>query len=180
MDLVQVDDIDFKTAETVVTFNSDRFAAERIIELTFIVPDHSAFREHIRARSRPVGQCLGNNFFGMSESVNGGGIDPVYTLFKRTMNRCDRISILLVSPAKLPTAAANRPGAKTDRSNFEVRVAKFSFLHASSRSKENLSVQNLVPEKATYRERTAKRGNSGVRSREFFGPLDLLRKSRSF
>ena len=65
----------------------------------------------------------------MAEPVDGGRVDPVDAEIDRAPNRRDRVGVVLRPPAEQPVAAANRPRAKADDRDVQVRVPKPPCLH---------------------------------------------------
>ena len=89
----------------------------------FLAPEHRALGEDVglllAAFERPC-----HHFFRMAQSVDRGCIDPVDAKVEGALDRGDRIVVVLRSPAKLPVATADGPGAKTDGGDVQVRIAK--------------------------------------------------------
>src|SRR5215217_8777548 len=51
----------------------------------------------------------------MAQTIHGSGIDPVHPQLQRVANAGNGLGVILRSPAKGPTATANRPRAKPHR-----------------------------------------------------------------
>src|SRR5712664_242867 len=102
MDLVKIDRVHLQATQTVLAFAPDGSSAEFLSDVPFLVPAKDTLGENIRARAAPILHRAGNDFFGMAHAVDGGGIDPVDTKFERTMNRRDRIRIILRAPGEFP------------------------------------------------------------------------------
>src|ERR1700716_555097 len=99
------------------------------MNVSLLVPTKSAFGENVGPRSGPGPQRKGDDFLGVTHSVNGGGVDPVDPKLERTMNRGDRRFVVLLAPTKFPAGAAYGPGAETNRRDRQVRVTEALRFH---------------------------------------------------
>src|SRR5713101_2825698 len=54
-----------------------------------------------------------------AEAVGGGGVDPVDAQLERAVDRLDRVLVVLRTPAELPAATSDRPGAEADARDLE-------------------------------------------------------------
>ena len=61
-----------------------------------------------------------DDFFGVAEAVDGGGIDPVDAEVEGAVNGRDGFAVILRAPGEFPVAAADRPCAKANRSEFQI------------------------------------------------------------
>src|SRR5258708_35169049 len=111
MDLVQIDDIDGEAAEAVLDFFTDRISAQYFVHLTFETPAQAAFGTDVRPRTAPVLQRAADDFLRVSQTVDGGRINPVDAEFERTVNGGNGVVVVLRSPGELPARAADRPGS---------------------------------------------------------------------
>jgi hypothetical protein len=121
VDLIQVDDVQLEAAKTGFHFAPNRFRFETLADLAPFVPHPLAFREDVR----PVGtssQRAGDDFFRMPQAVNGSRVDPVDAAVERGLNGCDRLVVVLRSPGKSPSAAANGPRTHTDARDHHVGI----------------------------------------------------------
>ena len=65
----------------------------------------------------------------MAQAVNGRSVDPVDAGVQRLVNGRDRILIVLCSPSRIPSRAADRPRSEADRRDVQVRVpSRFVFM----------------------------------------------------
>ena len=88
------------------------------------VPDEAALGEHVRPlAARNVPQRPADDFLGMAEAVDGGGVDPVEAELDRAPNRGDRVRVVLRSPSE-PPFAADGPGAQADGSECRVTICR--------------------------------------------------------
>src|SRR5690606_17969844 len=102
--------------QTCFAFPADAVRAEAFADLTVLIPNPRTLGEHVWATlGRQTGQGFGHDFLGASQSINGGGIDPVDSAIERLVDCSKGIGIILRAPAKRPVSAANCPGAESDR-----------------------------------------------------------------
>src|SRR5271169_6857664 len=99
------------------------------MSLALGVPAEAAFGENVGSRSLPNRQSFRDDLFGMTEAVDGGGVDPVDAQLQRAVDGGDGIIIVLFSPAELPSCAADGPGAVSDGCNMHVRISKLFRFH---------------------------------------------------
>src|SRR5712664_2581 len=102
MDLVKIDRVNLQATQAVLAFAADGSSAEFLSDVPFFVPAKNALGKNVRPRTTPIFHRAGYNFFGMAHPVDGCGVDPVDTKFERTMNRRDRIRIILRAPGEFP------------------------------------------------------------------------------
>src|SRR5947208_3045615 len=112
MNLVKVDHINVQPAQTIVAFAADGIGLQRAVHVSLLVPAQTALGENVRPRSGPGPQRKRDDFFGVAHSVNSGGVNPVNAKIQCTMNRRDRLLIVLFTPAKFPTGTPDSPCAK--------------------------------------------------------------------
>src|SRR6266436_612507 len=129
--LIEIDGVNLQAAETVFALAPNGAGAELLPNSSLFVPDQNAFGEDVGARAAPFLQRASNDLFGVAQAVDGGGVDPVDAQLQRAMNRGDGIGVVLRAPSKFPAAAAESPGAKTDRRNLEIGVSQFSRFHSN-------------------------------------------------
>src|SRR5271169_782319 len=86
MYLIEINHFCAKPAQTVVRLAPDRSSFETSGDSASIVPDHATFRKHIGPR-RDTLQCARNYFFRMTQPIDCGGIDPIYTRVNCRTNR---------------------------------------------------------------------------------------------
>jgi hypothetical protein len=64
----------------------------------------------------------------MAQAVNGRRVDPVDANFQCSMNRRNRLGIVLPTPPKLPIAA-NGPGTKANGGDGQIRITEQFCFH---------------------------------------------------
>lgn len=121
MDLVEVDDVDLKAAEAGFDFFANFF--EGLDNFAVGAPGHSALREEERLGGDGF-QGGANDFFGVAEAVDGGGVDPVDACVKCAVDGLDGFAIFLWAPGVLPIASADGPGAEADSGEVKVGLAE--------------------------------------------------------
>ena len=85
------------------------------------VPADPAFRKDKRPFADwDPGQCLPDDFLGVSEAVYGGCIDPIDSAMNRMADRGNGYGIVLPSPTCNPAGAANGPCAEADAGNVHI------------------------------------------------------------
>jgi len=114
MDLIEVDHVTAEPSQAVLALLADRAALQRIVHLPRIAPDHSTLGKNIGPPSGPLRQSLRDDLLGMSQTVNGGYINPVHAQFQCAMDSRDRLRVVLCAPSKFPIAA-DGPSTKADR-----------------------------------------------------------------
>src|SRR5216684_7304360 len=129
MDLVEIDHIDGEATEAVFDFFTDRISTQYFVYLTFETPAQAALGKDVRPRTVPVLQCAADDLLGVSESVDGGGVDPVNAEFERAVNGGNGVVVVLRSPSELPARAADGPGSVAYGSDVQVGVAELARLH---------------------------------------------------
>ena len=87
------------------------------------MPAHRALGKDIRLVAGRLKRA-GNDFFGVAEAVDRGGVDPVDAEVEGAMNRGDGFIVVLRSPGEFPVAAADGPRAKADRCELKVGVSE--------------------------------------------------------
>jgi len=55
---------------------------------------------------------LADYFLGVTEAVDGGGVNPVDALVEGGMDGADGVGVVLRAPCEVPVAAADGPSAK--------------------------------------------------------------------
>src|SRR5450631_1841954 len=135
MDLVKIDHVDGKAAKTVLDFAANRVGAQYFLHFTVGIAAQAALGEDVRFGSAPLLKSPAHHFLGVSQTVDGGRVDPVDAQFERTVNGGDGFVVVLRSPGELPTRAADGPGSIAHSSYVQVRVAKFARLHLNLLSK---------------------------------------------
>src|SRR6202795_1275830 len=129
MDLIEIDHIDREAAEAVLDFATDRIRAQYLLYLTLGTPAQPALGEDVRLRTAPLLQRSADDFLRVSQSVNGGRVDPVNAEFERAVNGRNGIVVVLRSPGELPARAADGPGSIAYGSDVQVGIAKLACLH---------------------------------------------------
>ena len=120
MNLIEIDLGDPESAQAVFHFGSDRVGAEHFLHLAAGVPAQAPLGENVGARARPSLESPGDDLFGMPQTVDGGGVDPVHAQFERAMNRGDGVVIVLMSPSELPAGTPNGPSPVTNWSDVQI------------------------------------------------------------
>src|ERR1700687_1032480 len=129
MDLVEIDHIDGEAAEAVLDFATDRIGAQYFLYLTFGIPAQAALGKDVRLGTAPVLQRAGDNLLGVSQTIDGGRVDPVDAEFERAVNGGNGVVVVLRAPSELPVRAANGPGSVAYGSDVQVGIAKLACLH---------------------------------------------------
>src|SRR5215469_2993169 len=130
VNLVEVDDVDFQAPQAGFTFTTNGFSFQRAADLSFLVPHALTLGEDVGTRTAQV-KCAGDHLLGMTQAVNGSGVDPVNAEIKRRLDGGYRIAVVLRTPGPLPTASAHRPCANADGSNLQVARPQLPGLHRS-------------------------------------------------
>src|SRR5262245_35455068 len=68
-------------------------------------------------------QRSGDNLLRVPKTIHSGGINPVNSEFERPVNCCDRLRIILCSPAILPITT-QCPRAESNRRDSHIRIPK--------------------------------------------------------
>jgi hypothetical protein len=113
MDLVEVDRVKTEPLQAALGLAQDRVTLEAVDDGAAGAFQQGALREDLGPLGQPS-QGTANGLLGAAEAVSGGGIDPVDSLLERTVDRGDRLLIVLRAPAELPTPAADRPRAEPE------------------------------------------------------------------
>src|SRR5438552_13244271 len=129
--LVEIDGVDLEAAETVFAFAANGNGTELFPDFAFLVPAQNAFRKNVGARTAPFLQRASDDFLGVAQAVNGGGVDPVDAELQRAVNCGDGIGVVLRTPGKFPATATESPSAKADARNVDVGVSQFSRFHSN-------------------------------------------------
>src|SRR5215470_1189627 len=93
------------------------------------IPAQNTFCENVRFCAGPSFESAGDDFFGMADAVNGGGVDPIDAEFKGAMNRSDGIRVILRAPSEFPAGPAGGPSAETNGGDLQIGIAKSLDLH---------------------------------------------------
>src|SRR5205807_5868907 len=80
--LVEIDGIDLQAAETVFAFAANGNGTELLPDFSLLVPAQNALRQNARARAAPFLQRARDDFLGVAQAVNSGGVDPVDAQFQ--------------------------------------------------------------------------------------------------
>src|ERR1700674_2931427 len=129
MDLVEIDHIDGEAAEAVLDFAADRIGVQYFLYVAFGIPAQAALGKDVRPRTAPVLQRAGDDFLGVSETIDGCRVDPVDSEFERAVNGGNGVVVVLRSPGELPVRATNGPGSVAYGSDVQVGIAKLACLH---------------------------------------------------
>src|SRR6202051_2407768 len=128
MDLVEIDHIDGETAEAVLDFFTDRISAQYFVHLTFETPAQAALGKDVGPRTAPVLQRAADDFLRVSQTVDGGRVNPVDAEFERAVNGGNGVVVVLRSPGELPARAADSPGSVAHGRDVQVGIAKLACL----------------------------------------------------
>ena len=105
---------------------------QALADFAFFIPDASAFGEDVGAIGVAF-EGLGYDFFGVSEAVNGSGVDPIDSSIDRGPNRADGLVVVLGTPAESPApppmAQAPTPIKVISRSLFPNRLVCIILVH---------------------------------------------------
>src|SRR5260370_11294604 len=102
VDLVKIDRVHLQATQAILAFAPDGSGAEFLSDVPFLVPAKDTLGKNVRPRAAPIFHRAGYNFFGMAHAVDGGRVDPIDAKLERTMNRRDRIRIILPAPGEFP------------------------------------------------------------------------------
>src|SRR5450755_2085880 len=119
MDLIQIDDVNFKTPQTAFTFAANGVCLQRCANPSFVVPDALAFCEYKRTRCA-AGKSPSDHLFRMAETIERGRIDPVHAMVERSVNGGNGVAIILRPHASCPTASTNGPSTDADRADAQI------------------------------------------------------------
>jgi len=125
VDLVEVDRVDPQPLEAGMRLAHDRVPFEAVDHPTVRPLQQRGLGEHIRTLVRgEASQSTPDDLFGVTEPVCGSGIDPVHPKPERSVDRRDRLGVLLRTPAELPASSADCPGAEPDAGYLKAGVAE--------------------------------------------------------
>ena len=128
VELEEVDALYAKPPQRVLALRSDSGRPQRALGLhhaIVLVPLQTALREDerpIRWRQRP--HETADDFFGVPEPVDAGGINPVHPQIDSVPHRGDRVVVVLRPPTERPAAAPGRPRAESDDGDLDAGLAK--------------------------------------------------------
>ena len=88
------------------------------------MPAHGALGKDKGTAARVGVEGSANHLFRVAEAVDGGCIDPVDSQIEGAMDGGDGFVVVLGAPGVFPVATADGPGAKANRRELKVRVAK--------------------------------------------------------
>ena len=117
VDLVEVDGFDVETAEAVFALAADLLLG--VGDFFFVVPDHGGLGEDV-GFVRGGLEGAGDDFFGVAEAVDGGGVDPVDAEVEGFVDGGDGVVVVLRAPCEGPVAAADGPCSEADGGEVEV------------------------------------------------------------
>src|SRR2546423_8907698 len=128
MKLIEIDLIDAQTSQRIFALPPNGVGtqnAPRLLHRLPGIPYQTALGENVWSVVGAFSlEKTPNHFLGMTESVNGGGIDPVDAQLDGVIHGSDRIIVVLRSPRERPAAAANCPGAHSDACDVHVGGAE--------------------------------------------------------
>ncbi|MCY1235827.1 hypothetical protein D9M72_484570 [compost metagenome] len=130
MHLVKVDDLDAEPLQRSLHLAAQRFGiadAGRKGVAIVRIPDQPGLGEDQRALGfRDCRERFTNDLLGMTETVDRCRVDPVDAALHRMTDSCNRLAVVLASPAPSPIGAADRPGAKADGGDVEAGAAELA------------------------------------------------------
>ena len=126
MDLVKIDDIGFQPPQTGFTFPTNRVRLERGPDVALRIPNPLAFGEDVWAW-RPALEGVRDYLFGMAQTIEGSGVNPVHTVVQHGVNGGGRFGLVLRPHAAVPSTTSDGPGPYSDRSDFQIAISQFSF-----------------------------------------------------
>src|SRR5260370_3680839 len=129
--LKKIDGADLQAAQTVFAFAANGIGAELLPNFPLLIAAQNTFGENAGTRTAPLVQSARDDFLGVAQAVDGGGVNPIDAQLQPAMNRGNGIGVVLRPPGKFPPAATESPGAKADRRNLEIRVSQFSRFHSN-------------------------------------------------
>jgi hypothetical protein len=120
MDLVEINSLRPQTAQAIFTLAQNGVCLEDFVNFPAAIAAESAFGEHVRPSARPLGECSGDDFFGVAQSVGGGRIDPVNSQLHCAVDCDDRFLIVLQPNCQPepPMAHAPKPTGVIDMSEL--------------------------------------------------------------
>jgi hypothetical protein len=102
--LVQIDAVDSQPAKGSLALTANAVGVPDLGSLGHavgVIPHHPALGEHIwPVTVRDTVQRGGHHLLGMTEAVFGRGVDPVHACVESTVDRGDRLVIILAAPAE--------------------------------------------------------------------------------
>src|SRR6185312_8942195 len=128
VDLVEIDGVDVEAAKAVLAFFEDGGLFEALVDDAVRPPAPLALGEDVRLL-REAFEGAADDFFGMPETVYGGGVDPVDAFIESRVNRVDGSVVILRAPGECPTGAAHGPRADSEGSDVKIAVSQPSGLH---------------------------------------------------
>src|SRR5215813_19826 len=118
VELVEIDTVDSESPQRCLAFAPDRRRLQvglRWGHPITVVPDETALCEDEWALGCPeLSDKPPDQLLGMSQSVDGSGIDPVHPQLERVAHGGERFGVVLWAPAEGPAATSDRPGAESD------------------------------------------------------------------
>ena len=129
VDLVQVNGIDIESLQAGFDLPANRVGLEAVTHNATLIPDLRALGEDVWALASFDG--FANYHLRVTQAIDGSGIDPVDAQIQRTLNRLDRLLVILWSPAMCSMIATYRPGSQANRCNLHTCLAKLFCLHGS-------------------------------------------------
>src|SRR5258707_4352835 len=102
----------------------DRGHTQISMNIALVVPTQTALCENVGTGSRPRPQRKSDDLLRVAHTINSRGIDPVNAEVERAVDRRDRLFVVLFTPAKFPTRAADGPSAEANGSNEQIRITK--------------------------------------------------------
>ncbi len=127
VDLVEVDGLDLQAAEAGFALAADLLLGVR--DFSLFVPDHGGLGEDV-GLVRGGLEGSGDDFFGVAEAVDGGGVDPVDAEIECAVDGGDGVVVVLIAPCHGPVASADGPCAEADGGEVEVGVAELFGFHS--------------------------------------------------
>src|SRR5258705_1472632 len=76
MDLVEINSFHAQAAQAVFTLAANGVCLEHFANLAAAIATESTLGEDVGPSTRPLGECTGNDLFGVAEAIYGGRIDP--------------------------------------------------------------------------------------------------------
>src|SRR4051812_24322718 len=127
MELVQIDALDAEPAQRRLALAADLAERSDRILHAVVAPNHPALGEDERTIfSAAFRQHPAHDFLGVTEPIDGSGVDPIDTALDGVIHRRNGFVVVLRSPRECPTPAANRPGAESDAGYFHVCGTKLA------------------------------------------------------
>jgi hypothetical protein len=89
VNLVKIHDIDGEATQALFEFAPDRISAQRYSYIAMRVPAPAALGEDIGSRTGSALESTADHFLRVSQTVDGGRVDPVDADFECTVNGGD-------------------------------------------------------------------------------------------